>query len=118
MRRREAGDPRVNLPRAFHERLPDYAPTPLLDSLELAKFAGVGRILVKDETNRLATRSFEILGAAWSIYRSALERLGQRPRRWYGLDDLVPQLDRLRPLRVVTVSDNHFALAVARAARW
>jgi diaminopropionate ammonia-lyase len=118
MRRRDQNNPRVNLPRAFHTRLPHYSPTPLLDIAELAQLAGVGRVLVKDETNRLDTRSYEILGAAWAIYRSALERLGKRPRRWYGIDDLAPQFEPLRPLRVVTISDNHLGLAVARAARW
>jgi diaminopropionate ammonia-lyase len=51
-------EPSVNLPRAFHVRLPGYAPTPLLDLRDLAEQLGVGRLWVKDESARLGLPSF------------------------------------------------------------
>jgi diaminopropionate ammonia-lyase len=76
----EPGQPRVNFTRAFHERLPDYSPTPLLDASELATELGVRRVWIKDESARLGLPSYELLGVAWAIYRVAMARLGRRPR--------------------------------------
>lgn len=117
MRATVPAEPLVNLPRAFHERLPGYAPTPLLDLRDLASAIGIGRLWLKDESARLDSPSFEILGATWALYRSLLERSGRRPARWRTLAELLPSFEALRPLRVVAVSDDGFALAVARAAR-
>ena len=38
---------------AFHQTLPGYAPTPIVDLPSLAAELGVGRVLVKDESARL-----------------------------------------------------------------
>jgi len=59
--------------REFHERLPGYAMTPLRPAPELARELGVGKVLLKDETERLGLPSFKVLGAAWAAHR-ALER--------------------------------------------
>jgi diaminopropionate ammonia-lyase len=117
MRAEIRSEPMVNLTRAFHQRMPRYAPTPLLDLRELAGRVGVGRLWVKDESARLDTPSFEILGAAWALYRSLLERSGRRPARWQTFDELLPSFESLRPLRVIAVSDDDFGLAAAHAAR-
>ena len=42
----------------FHQRLPGYLATPLWDRPELAAAAGVGRVLVKDESSRLGLPAF------------------------------------------------------------
>lgn len=117
MRTEVRSEPLVNLTRAFHLRMPGYAPTPLLDLSDLARDIGVGRLWVKDESVRLGTPSFEILGAAWALYRSLLGRSGRRPARWESFEQLLPAFEGLRPIRVVAVSDDEFSLAVARAAR-
>lgn len=110
-------EPRLNFARAFHARLPSFEPTPCLRAEPVAHALGVSEVWLKDETGRLGLPSYEILGAGWAIYRAAMTRLGSRPRRWHDLDELTPQFEPLRPLRVVTVTDSHFGLAVARAAR-
>lgn len=117
MREPILAEPVVNLTRVFHQRLPGYAPTPLLDLHELAGRVGVGRLWLKDESARLDSSSFEILGASWGLYRSLLERSGRRPARWQTLAELLPSFEHLRPLHVAVVGDDGFALAVARAAR-
>jgi diaminopropionate ammonia-lyase len=60
---------------AFHRQLPGYAPTPLVEAPALAKEVGVGRVLVKDESNRMGLPAFKILGASWATYRALLEHL-------------------------------------------
>ncbi len=39
--------------RAFHRRLPGYAPTPVHDLPAIAAELGLGRVLVKDESSRM-----------------------------------------------------------------
>lgn len=102
---------------AFHRRLPGYAPTPLHDVPALARAVGVGRVLVKEESQRLGLPSFKILGASWATYRLLCERMGGEPD-WETLDELAAVVaERLGPLRLVTATDGNHGRAVARVAR-
>ncbi len=107
---------RVNFPRAFHVRLPDYAPTPLLDLADLAAELGVGHIWLKDESCRFQMHGYELLGTAWALYREVLGRL-QRRVRWASIDELVAGIEPVGALRIVAVSDDELGVATARAAR-
>lgn len=102
---------------AFHQRLPGYAPTPLRDLPALAERCGVGRVLVKDESQRLGLPAFKILGASWAVYRLLCRRLGGEPA-WETLDDLAAVVaDRLGRLRLLTATDGNHGRAVALMAR-
>ncbi len=107
---------RLNFARSFHSRLPDAAPTPLLEMRPLADELGLGGLLVKDESARFGLQSYEVLGAAWALYREVLSRLGRRPPMWQGMDDLRRAIEPVGRLRVVTVTDGGFGAGVARAA--
>jgi diaminopropionate ammonia-lyase len=83
---------------AFHRGLFGYAPSELRDALELAEAMGVGRVLLKVETERFGLPAFKILGASW-----AAERLLEgRP---------------LEGITLVTATDGNHGRAVARVAR-
>lgn len=56
-------------PRAFHQNLPGYQPTPLHSLPEVSAELGLGQVLVKDESRRLGLNSFKVLGASWAISR-------------------------------------------------
>ena len=102
---------------AFHQRLPGYTPTPLRDLPALAAAAGVGRVLVKDESSRLGLPAFKVLGASWATYRTLVGRMGGEPD-WTTLDQLASAVaDRLGPLRLVAATDGNHGRAVARMAR-
>lgn len=58
-------------PKALLTRCPAAAVTPLEDVPELAQLAGVGKVYVKDERNRMGLGSFKALGAAYVIARDA-----------------------------------------------
>ncbi len=103
--------------RGFHRRLPGYAVTPLHDLHGLAAELGVGRVLVKDESDRLGLPSFKILGASWATYRALTERLGTDPEPWATVDDLAARFAPLRPLTLATATDGNHGRAVARMAR-
>jgi diaminopropionate ammonia-lyase len=54
----------------FHRSLPGYRPTPLVEAPELAAALAVGRLLVKDESDRFGLPAFKILGASWAVDRA------------------------------------------------
>jgi diaminopropionate ammonia-lyase len=103
-------------PRAFHRRLPGYAPTPLVDVPSIATELGLGRVWVKDESVRLGLPAFKVLGASWATYRLVVERLGAEPT-WDEVDQVRAAVAPLRPLELVTATDGNHGRAVARAAR-
>jgi diaminopropionate ammonia-lyase len=105
-------------PLRFHQRLPGYEETPLVDAPELANAMGVGKVFVKDESSRLGLPAFKVLGASWAVYRALEDRLGTDGfGDWDTIDDLEAKLEPLRPLSLVAATDGNHGRAVARVAR-
>ncbi len=102
-------------PRAFHQRLPGYEPTPLIDATDLAAALGVGRLWVKDEAWRLGLPAFKMLGASWASYRLLVAHLGHEPE-WDTIEDLAAAMAPIRPLTLVAATDGNHGRAVARTA--
>jgi diaminopropionate ammonia-lyase len=101
----------------FHRTLPGYAPTPLRDVPALAERAGVGRVLVKDESSRLGLPAFKVLGASWATVRLLAERLG-RSVASTTLDHLGTTVaEELGSLRLAAATDGNHGRAVAHMAR-
>jgi diaminopropionate ammonia-lyase len=92
-----SGPPTPSGVREFHRGLPGYAPTPLRELPGPAAELGVGRVLVKDETDRLGLPAFKVLGASWAVHRA------------------LASADR--PDRLVTATDGNHGRALARTAR-
>ncbi len=122
-------DSAMRPPLKFHQRLPGYRPTPLIDVPELARLLGIGQVLVKNESSRLGLPAFKILGASWAVYRAleaAANRGGNRswacrgcPRNlepWRTIDELAQRLAPLRPLTLATATDGNHGRAVAHMA--
>lgn len=59
---------------AFHNSLPQYAPTRLVSLEQVAKEIGVKAVYLKDEGQRLGLPSFKILGASWGVFKAVAER--------------------------------------------
>jgi len=53
----------------LHKSLDAYHPTPLVSLPSLARRLGVGKILVKDESQRFGLKAFKALGASYAIYK-------------------------------------------------
>jgi diaminopropionate ammonia-lyase len=79
-------------------RCPEAAETPLVEVPVFAEEAGVGRVHVKDERNRMGLGSFKALGAAYVVARDA--EAGRAAGRTY-----------------VTASAGNHGLSVATGAR-
>lgn len=101
----------------FHQRLPGYAPTPLVHAPHLAAALGVQDAWIKDEANRLGLPAYKILGASWAVYRE-LETIFGPFTPWATLEGLAQQLRAHLPLTLVTATDGNHGRAVARMARW
>ena len=102
---------------AFHQRLPGYAPTPLVFAPELARMLGVGAVFLKDESSRLGLPAFKILGASWAVYRVLENRHGKSLEPWTDLAELRQRLASIGPLMLVTATDGNHGRAVARVAK-
>ena len=87
--------------RAFHLRLPGYAPGPLRALPGIAAELGLGKLWLKDESERFGLPAFKPLGASWACYRVCVERLGFEPA-WTTLEELREAVAPLRPLAFVT----------------
>ncbi len=101
----------------FHRRMPAYRETTLFDCPDLARRYGVGRVLVKAETQRLGLPSFKILGASWASYRALCEHLGFDPEPWANINDLARRISYLRPFSFAAATDGNHGRAVAFMAR-
>ncbi|WP_432889958.1 pyridoxal-phosphate dependent enzyme [Kribbella sp. CA-245084] len=95
----------------FHESLPGYAPTRLVDVPALADELGVGRVFVKEESSRFGLPAFKVLGAAYAVSRALSALLGDG--------------DHALPLRLladgnatlIAATDGNHGRAVAHLAR-
>lgn len=104
-------------PLELHRRLPGYRATPLYDAPTLAARVGVGRLLVKADTERFGLPAFKMLGASWAVYRAVVERAGEEVGPWSDVDELAAALAPLRPLTLAAATDGNHGRAVARMAR-
>jgi diaminopropionate ammonia-lyase len=100
----------------FHRKLPGYAPTPLVNAPHLARMLGIGRVWIKDESQRLGMPSFKILGASYATYRALETQFGVFPD-WQTTDELAAYCAALRPLTLAAATDGNHGRAVARMAR-
>jgi diaminopropionate ammonia-lyase len=104
-------------PLDYHRKLPGYAQTPLVDLPEVAQRLGVGRVVVKDEAERLGLPSYKILGASWATYQEVLATLQPDLQPWSTVEELAAQLQSYGSRRLVAATDGNHGRAVARMAK-
>ena len=104
-------------PIAFHEKLPLYAPTPLVETPSVAERLGLGRVFVKDESQRFGMPSFKLLGASWATYNGLVEALGSEPAPWSEIAELREACAHLQPFALAAATDGNHGRAVARMAK-
>ena len=103
---------------AFHQGLPDYAPTPLADLRRLAAGLGLGRLAVKDESGRFGLNSFKGLGASYAVARYLAQRLGLSEGEMTYENLTKPEhRDQLRKVTLVTATDGNHGRGIAWAAK-
>lgn len=100
--------------RCFHQKIAGYKPTPLYALNDLAALFGLGRILVKDESQRFSLNAFKMLGGAWAIAQLLCEK--------YHLDINEFSFDTFNPgmtekMTFATTTDGNHGRGVAWAAQ-
>ncbi len=103
-------DPSV---RRFHQSLPGFRPTPLVELPSLAKQLGVGRIFVKDESQRLGLSAFKVLGVSYAVARLLADQLALDPTQlsFQSLRSLVQE--RLPDATFTTATDGNHGRGLA-----
>jgi len=104
--------------RNFHRTFPQYIPTPLQSLSELAAYAGVAGIYVKDESYRFGLNAFKVLGGTYAIGRYLAKRLGVDIGE-ISFDSLKTKelRDRLGSITFTTATDGNHGRGVAWAAQ-
>ncbi len=67
----------VEKAKRFHKSFPQYSETPLVDLKELAKYLGIGKVCIKDESYRFGLNAFKVLGGSYAIGRHIADELGR-----------------------------------------
>ena len=103
--------------RAFHQTIPGYAPTPLVNLDSLAQHLGLASFHVKDESKRFTLNAFKCLGGSWCIANYIAERLGI-PENELTFERLTrPDVKAaLGDLRFVTATDGNHGRGIAWTA--
>ena len=104
--------------RAYHKGFKEYEPTPLVALPNLAKYLGIGKLFVKDESSRFGLNAFKVLGASYAIGRYLAEKLGKDISE-ISYDELRSEevREQLGDITFTTATDGNHGRAVAWAAR-
>lgn len=103
-------------PLALHRELPGYRATPLIDAPRLAGELNLGRVWLKDETERLGLPSFKAMGASWATIRALSSLAGEDLAALGSLEAIAERVARLRPLTLAAATDGNHGRALARVA--
>lgn len=91
----------VKIAREFHESIPQYSITPLVELDEYARQNGIKGLWVKDESYRYGLNAFKALGAMYAAYQVVEREKENRP---------------VTDITLVTATDGNHGRAVAFAA--
>ena len=96
--------------------MPGYAPTPVVELPELADRSRVGRIVVKNEQERLGLPSFKILGSSWAMHERVKRIAGTAADALIPFPELRARIQDLGHPTLCTASDGNHGRAVAALA--
>ena len=108
----------VRAARAFHESFPQYRVTPLAELKELARFYGLKKLCVKDESFRFGLNAFKVLGGSFAMARY-ISKLTGRPTEELTYEVLTsPELKaQTGDLTFFSATDGNHGRGVAWAAK-
>lgn len=100
----------------FHQSMPGYKPTPLVNLKLLARRLDVKNIFVKDESHRFDLNAFKVLGASYAIAKHIAEMLELNSDE-LEFDKIIAHKPRYENITFVTATDGNHGRAVAWAAK-
>ena len=108
-------DDQVKAVRFFHQSLPGYFPTPLVNLEELASKLGINSLMVKDESQRFGLKAFKVLGASYAMSKEIKKRLDLNDEE-LNFDAIIKNKSKFESLTFVTATDGNHGRAVAWCA--
>jgi diaminopropionate ammonia-lyase len=100
----------------FHQSLPNYRPTPLVNLGCLASRLGLKQLLIKDESQRFDLNAFKILGASFAMAKY-LAKIAGLENSQITFEKLLAKQPHYKNITFVTATDGNHGRAVAWAAR-
>ena len=108
----------VEKARVFHKSFPQYSETPLANLKEMAKFLGLEKVCIKDESDRFGLNAFKVLGGSYAIARHIADELGRDittvDYKYLTSDDLKKDLGNI--VTFFSATDGNHGRGVAWAA--
>lgn len=108
----------VEKARVFHKSFPQYSETPLANLKEMAKFLGLEKVCIKDESYRFGLNAFKVLGGSYAIARHIADELGRDittvDYKYLTSDDLKKDLGNI--VTFFSATDGNHGRGVAWAA--
>ena len=105
----------VKAVKIFHQSLPGYFTTPLVNLEELASRLGIDTLMIKDESQRFDLKAFKVLGASYAMAKEIKKRLGLNDEE-LKFDVITEHKRELESLTFVTATDGNHGRAVAWCA--
>jgi len=104
--------------RKFHQKFPNYQPTPLLSLNNLANRINVKKLWVKDESYRFGLNAFKVLGGSYAIVYYLSRKLGiEITELSFKLLKSPEYKERIGAITFVTATDGNHGRGVAWTAR-
>lgn len=107
-------DEAINEVYNFHKTLPEYTPTPLVSLESLAKYYGVKKVWLKDESKRFGLNAFKVLGGSYAMGKYLSERL-KKPMKDLPFNVLISDeiKKQLGEITFVTATDGNHGRGIA-----
>jgi diaminopropionate ammonia-lyase len=104
--------------RHFHQSLPQFKPTPLIQLSTLARHLKITDIRIKDESHRCGLNAFKVLGASYALSWELAKKTGFAGDNLDFSQFQLPENQiRLQALTCISATDGNHGRAVAWAAR-
>jgi len=100
----------------FHQSLPDYKPTPLVNLSHFANKLGIKQLTIKDESHRFNLNAFKVLGASYAIAQHLSDFLNLKDDE-LEFDKIICHKNRYKDITLATATDGNHGRAVAFCAK-
>lgn len=102
----------------FHKGIPDYKETPLVNLDESAKYLGLRKLWIKDESGRFGLNAFKALGGSYAVAKYLADRLGIAQDEFgFGILKKPELHKKIKDMTFVTATDGNHGRGIAWTAR-
>lgn len=101
---------------SFHNSIPNYQSTPLIELKDLSKRLKLKNILVKDESQRFDLNAFKMLGASFAIAKFLATKLGLSESQ-VNYSEIIKHQADYKNIVFATATDGNHGRAVAWSAK-